>query len=77
MNEDTKKLILNIVQRIEKLTEEAQVIAEDIKEVYKEAKDGGLDPKYIKEIIRLRKLDKDEIIEHDETLELYKQAVGI
>lgn len=72
-----KELILHTVKRIEKLTEDAQAVAEDIKSVYKEAKDAGLDPKYIKEIVRLRKLDQDEREEHDEILELYKQAVGL
>lgn len=74
MNKDQ---LLSIVQRIERLEEDvAQVIA-DIKEVYSEAKSAGYDPKYIKKVIALRKLDPDELDEQDELLKMYREAIGI
>lgn len=69
--------LLTIIQRIERLMEEADVIAADIKEIYSEAKSLGLDPKYIKKIIALRKLDPDELDEADELIKMYRQAVGL
>ncbi len=69
--------LLSIIQRIERLMEEADVIAADIKEIYSEAKSAGYDPKYIKKIIALRKLDQDELDEADELIKMYRQAVGL
>ncbi|MCL2629884.1 MAG: DUF2312 domain-containing protein [Alphaproteobacteria bacterium] len=69
--------LVSIVERIEKLNEEAANIAADIKEVYAEAKGIGFDVKYIRQIVRLRKLDPDEISEADEMLALYREAIGI
>lgn len=69
--------LLSIVERIETLNSEADAIAADIKEVYGEAKSAGFDPKYIKKIIALRKLDPDELDEADELIKMYRQAVGL
>lgn len=69
--------LLSFVQRIEKLNEDAEAIATDIKEVYTEAKMSGFDKKYVKEIIKLRKLDPDELSEQDELLRMYRQAAGL
>ena len=52
--------LISIIERIEKLNEETAAIAADIKEVYSEAKSAGFDPKYIRQMIRLRKLDPDD-----------------
>ena len=72
-----KDLLLSIVQRIEKLNEDAAQIAADIKEIYKEALAQGYDPKYIKKCIALRKKDQDEIDEEDELMSLYRKTLGI
>lgn len=69
--------LLSFIQRIEKLNEDAEAIAADIKEVYTEAKMSGFDKKYVKEIIKLRKLDPDELSEQDELLRMYRQAAGL
>jgi uncharacterized protein (UPF0335 family) len=74
MNKDQ---LLSIVQRIERLEEDVAQVTADIKEVYAEAKSAGYDPKYIKKIIALRKLDPDELDEQDELLKMYREAVGI
>jgi uncharacterized protein (UPF0335 family) len=72
-----KDLLLSIVQRIEKLNEDAAQIAADIKEIYKEALAQGYDPKYIKKCIALRKKDQDEIDEEDELMKMYREALGL
>lgn len=69
--------LLSIVQRIERLNEDAAQIAADIKEVMSEAKSAGYDPKYIKKMIDLRKLDPDELGEQDELTKMYRDALGI
>ena len=69
--------LLSIVQRIEKLNEDAAAVAADIKEVYAEAKSSGFDPKYIRACIKLRAKDPDEVDEQDELLAMYRKALGI
>ena len=72
-----KTQLLSIIERIERLISDADAIAADIKEIYSEAKSAGFDPKYIKKVIALRKLDSDELDEQDELLQMYRQAVGL
>ena len=69
--------LLLLVERIENLEADAKQVAEDIKQVYSEAKNAGYDPKYIKQCIKLRAKDPDEVEEQDELLKLYRQALGI
>ena len=69
--------LLSIVQRIERLNEDAAQIATDIKEIMAEAKSAGYDPKYIKKMVDLRKLDPDELAEQDELMKMYRDALGI
>lgn len=69
--------LMSIVQRVERLNEDAAQIAADIKEVMAEAKSAGYDPKYIKKMIDLRKLDPDELDEQDELTKMYRDALGI
>ena len=72
-----KEQLVSIVERIERLEEDAAQVAADIKEIYSEAKSAGYDPKYIKKVIALRKLDPDELDEQDELLKMYREALGI
>ena len=65
------------VERIERLEEEKAAFAEDIKEVYGEAKGVGFDVKTIRKIIGLRKMDTEKRREADELLDLYKSAIGM
>lgn len=67
----------SFVERIEKLEEEKAGISEDVKEVYAEAKGTGFDTKIIRQIIRLRKMDKNDRQEAEAILELYKEALGM
>jgi uncharacterized protein (UPF0335 family) len=65
------------VERIEKLEEEKKAIADDIKDVYGEAKAMGFDVKALRTIIRMRKEDTDERKEHEAILETYLLALGM
>jgi len=65
------------VERIEKLEEEKKAIADDIKDVYGEAKSMGFDVKALRTIIRMRKEDSDERKEHEAILETYMLALGM
>lgn len=67
----------SFIERVERLEEEKAELAEDIKEVYAEAKAVGFDVKTIRKIIRLRKMDTEKRREEDELLELYKAAIGM
>jgi uncharacterized protein (UPF0335 family) len=71
------KQLLSIIERVEKMNEETAAIAADIKEIYTEAKSAGYDPKYIRQMIRLRKLDPDELDETDELIKMYRTALGL
>jgi uncharacterized protein (UPF0335 family) len=65
------------VERIERLEEEKKAIADDIRDVYAEAKGNGFDIKALRTIIRLRKQDTDERREHETILETYMHALGM
>lgn len=65
------------IERIERLEEEKQTIADDIKDVMGEAKGRGYDTKAIRTILRLRKKDKDERMEEEAILQTYMAALGM
>lgn len=65
------------IERIERLEEEKKTIADDIKEVYGEAKGRGYDTKVIRKLVSMRKQDANERAEMDAILELYLQALGM
>ena len=66
-----------IIERIETLEAEKSEIAEQVKDVYAEAKGNGFDPKILREVIRLRKKTADERSEAEAMLDLYMQALGM
>lgn len=65
------------IERIERLEEEKKTIADDIKEVYAEAKGAGFDVAAIRQLVRLRKKDQAERQEEEAILDLYKAALGM
>ena len=73
----TNNQLQALVSRIEHLEEEKYNIAEDIKEVYAEAKGTGFDPKIIKKIISLRKQDASKRAEEQAVLATYMDALGM
>ena len=67
--------IRSFIERIEHIEEELKALNEGKKEVFSEAKGEGFDVKVLKEILRLRKQDKDERDEHESLLDLYMKAM--
>ncbi|AJR22910.1 hypothetical protein Sj15T_25830 [Sphingobium sp. TA15] len=65
------------IERIERLEEEKKGIADDIKDVYLEAKANGYDVKTMRSIVRLRKMERNARMEAEALLETYKTALGI
>lgn len=67
----------SLIERIEKLEEEKAALSADIREVFAEAKGEGFDVKVMRQVIKLRKMDRSEADELDTLLDLYKQALGM
>jgi uncharacterized protein (UPF0335 family) len=65
------------IERIERLEEEKKGIADDVKDVYAEAKANGYDTKTMRSIVRLRKMEKHARDEMDALLETYRNALGL
>ena len=65
------------VERVERLEEEKKATADDIKDVYAEAKGNGFDVKTLRTIVRLRKMDAEERKEAEAILETYLNALGM
>ncbi len=72
-----KEQLLSIVERVERLEEEKKGIADDIKEVYAEAKANGYDTKVLRKVVSIRKQDAAEREEQDAILDLYLTALGM
>lgn len=66
-----------LIERIERLEEEKKGIADDIKDVYSEAKAVGYDAKIMRQIVRLRKMKPDDRREMELILDTYKAALGM
>ncbi len=67
----------SFIQRIERLEEEKKTISDDIREVYAEAKSNGFDPKIMRQVIRLRKMEAADRQEQEALLETYLAALGM
>ena len=65
------------VERIERLEEERRALIADIKDVYAEAKATGFEPKIMRQVIRLRAMDRDLLSEQDALLDTYRDALGL
>lgn len=65
------------IERIERLEEEKKGIADDIRDVYAEAKSTGYDPKIMRQIVRLRKMEPHDRMEMQALLDTYKNAIGL
>ena len=65
------------VERIEKLEQEKSDITSDIKDVYTELAGRGYDKKTVRQIVRIRKKNREEIQEEEAVLNLYREALGI
>ena len=77
MAEATDDRLRLLIERIERLEEEKKGIANDIRDVYAEAKAVGYDTKIMREIVRLRKMDANDRSESEMILDTYKAALGM
>ncbi len=67
--------VRSFVERVEQIESEIAELNEQKKEIFSEAKGEGYDVKILKEVIRLRKQDRDERDEHESLLDLYMNAI--
>ncbi|MBY0272832.1 MAG: DUF2312 domain-containing protein [Alphaproteobacteria bacterium] len=67
----------SFIERIERLEEEKAAVAEQIREVFGEAKGMGFDIKIIRQVIKIRKMETQERLEQEELLDLYLSALGM
>lgn len=67
----------SFIERIERLTEEKKMLADDIKEVYAEAKGAGFDTAAMKQILKIRGMDQAELDEQEAILQTYMAALGM
>ncbi len=72
-----KDILRSYVERIERLEEEKKETADQIREVFAEAKGNGFDVKAMREILKLRKLDSADRSEQEQLIDLYKQALDM
>lgn len=73
----TAQELKSFIERIENLEEEKAEVAENIKEVYSEAKSRGFDTKVLRAVIARRKKDAEAVAEFETILQLYLEALGM
>lgn len=76
LTQTAQEKLRQLVARIEKLEEEKKSIGDDVKETYAEAKAMGFDTKVLRQVIRIRKLDRQEREEQEQVRDLYLHALG-
>ena len=67
----------SIVERIERLEEERKALANDIKDIYAEAKSAGFDVKVLRQLITTRRKQASEVEEQETLLDVYRRALGM
>jgi uncharacterized protein (UPF0335 family) len=67
----------SFIERVERLEEEKAALTADLREVYSEAKGSGFDTKIMRQVVRLRKLDRADFQEQEAVLDLYMSALGL
>jgi uncharacterized protein (UPF0335 family) len=76
LNATAQTRLKTIIERVERLEEDKAAVANDIKEVFAEAKGEGFDVKILRKVVRLRKQDKAKRLEEEAILDLYLSAIG-
>jgi uncharacterized protein (UPF0335 family) len=76
LNATAQTRLKTIIERIERLEEDKAAVANDIKEVFAEAKGEGFDVKILRKVVRIRKQDKAKRQEEEALLDLYLSAIG-
>lgn len=73
----TADQLRSFIERLERLASEKAAIAEDMKEVFAEAKSEGFDTKIMRQILRIRGMNEADLQEQEELIEVYKRALGM
>lgn len=76
LNGTAQTQLLSVIERIERLNEDAAAVAADLKEVFSEAKGNGFDVKIIRVVVKLRAQDRAKRQEEAAILDLYMSAIG-
>ena len=76
LNATAQGQLKSIIERVERLEQEKAEIAEQIKEVFAEAKGNGFDTKVLRKVVRIRKQDRAKRMEEEAILDLYLSAIG-
>ena len=69
--------LTQLIERIERPEEEKRALMADIKDVYAEAKANGFEPKIMRQVVRLRSMDRDLLNEQDALLDTYRDALDL
>ena len=69
--------LTQFIERIERMEEEKRALMADIRDVYSEAKGTGFEPKIMRQLVKMRAMDRELLQEQDELLETYRAAVGL
>ena len=77
LNQAAQGQLKSIIERAERLEEEKAEVAEQIKEVFAEAKGNGFDVKILRKVVRIRKQDRAKRLEEEAMLDLYLSALGL
>ena len=75
--DSTNERLKSFIERIERLEEEKKGIADDIKDVFAEAKGTGFDPKIMRQVLRMRRMEEADRREQEELLDVYMRALGM
>lgn len=67
----------SVIERIERLEEEKAALAGDIRDIFAEAKANGFDTKVLRQVLKIRKMEKAEREEQEAVLDVYLQALGM
>jgi uncharacterized protein (UPF0335 family) len=67
----------SFIERVERLEEEKKALTADIRELYNEAKAQGFDSKVMRQVVRLRRMDRHDRLEQEALLDLYLGALGM
>lgn len=76
LNQAAQGQLRSIIERVERLEQEKAEVAEQIKEVFSEAKGNGFDVKILRKVIRLRRMDRGKRLEEEAITDLYMSAIG-
>lgn len=76
LGDNSRKLLVSIVERVERVQEEVDVLRDDIREILAEARAAGFDTRVVRKVLALRRMDPAERRKLAETVDIYMLALG-